>query len=56
MLSDQCFWRRKFLKVFLLSLPWQPEFFVEHNDLNEFKRGSPKEHSCEFGKNPVNSY
>ena len=33
MLSNQWFGRR-FLKV-LLWLPWQPEFFIEHNYLKE---------------------
>ena len=55
MLSNQWFWRR-FLKVFLLWLSWQTEFFMEHNYLTEFERGPPKEHSCGFGKNPVNSF
>ena len=39
---------RRFLKVFLLWLPWQPELFMEHNYLTEFERGPPKEHSCEI--------
>ena len=28
-------------------LPWQPEFLMESNSLNNFERESPKEH---FGK------
>ena len=33
---------------FLLWLPWQPEFFMEHGYLKEFERGPPEEHSCEI--------
>ena len=33
------FGRRRFFKVFLLWLPWQPEFFMEHKYLKEFERG-----------------
>ena len=39
----------KIFECFLLWLPWQPEFFMEHNYLKEFERGPPKEHSCEIG-------
>ena len=46
MLSNKWFGRRRFLKVFLhwlpLWLPWQPEFFMEYNYLNEFERGPPR--------------
>ena len=45
-------WEEKIFKgFFLLWLPWQPEFFMEHNYLNESEKGPPKEHSCE-----VNSF
>ena len=40
-------WEEKIFKGFLLWLPWQPEFFMEHNYLKEFERGPPKEHSYE---------
>ena len=35
-------------KGFSLWLPWQPEFFMEHNYLKEFKTGPPKAHFCEI--------
>ena len=38
----------KILKDFLVWLPWQPEFFMEHTYLKEFARGPPKKHSCEI--------
>ena len=38
----------KIFKGFLLWLLWQPEFLMEHNYLEEFERGVPKEHSCEI--------
>ena len=41
-------WEEKIFKGFLLWLPRQPEFFMEHNYLKEFERGPPKEHSCEI--------
>ena len=56
MLSNKRFERRRFLKVFLLWLPWQPEFFMEHDYLKEYERGPPKEHSSEIWQNPVNSF
>ena len=28
-------------------MPQQPKFYLELNSLNNFKRGPPKEHSCE---------
>ena len=46
--SDQPFLRRRFLKNCLtnsISLPWQPEFLMESNSVNNFWRGPPKEHS-----------
>ena len=48
--SDQPFLRRRFLKNCLknsISLPWQPEFLMESNSVNNFWRGPPKEHSCQ---------
>ena len=48
--SDQRFQRRRFLKNCLknsISLPWQPEFLMESNSVNNFWRGPPKEHSCQ---------
>ena len=48
--SDQWFQRRRFLKNCLknsISLPWQPEFLMESNSVNNFWRGLPKEHSCQ---------
>ena len=39
-----------FLSFFLLWLPWQPEFFMEHNYLKEFESGPPLEHSCEISE------
>ena len=48
--SDQPFLRRRFFKNYLtisISLPWQPEFFMESNYVNNFWRGPPKEHSCQ---------
>ena len=36
----------KIFKCFLLWLPWQTEFLMEHNSLKEFKKGPPREHSC----------
>ena len=47
--SDQQFLRR-FFKNYLknsISLPWQPEFLMESNSVNNFWRGPPKEHSCQ---------
>ena len=41
-------WEEEIFQGFLLWLPWEPEFFMEHNYLKEFERGSPKEHSCEI--------
>ena len=46
--SNWWFGRRRFLKVFLLWLPWLPEFFMELNYLKEFEGVPPKEHSCEI--------
>ena len=48
--SDQWFQRRRFLKNCLknsILLPWQPEFLMESNSVNNFWRGPPKEHSCQ---------
>ena len=48
--SDQRFQRRRFLKNCLknsISLPWQPEFLMESNSMNNFWRGPPKKHSCQ---------
>ena len=48
--SDQRFQRRRFLKNCLknsILLPWQPEFLMESNTVNNFWRGPPKEHSCQ---------
>ena len=48
--SDHRFLRRRFLKNYLqnsVSLPWQPEFLMESNSVNNFWRGPPKEHSCQ---------
>ena len=42
----------KIFKGFFLWLPWQPEFFMEHNYLKEFERNIP----VKFGKNPANSF
>ena len=41
-------WEEKIFKGFLLWLPWQPKFFMEHSYLKEFERGPPKDHSCEI--------
>ena len=43
-------------KSFLLWLPWQPEFVMEHNYLKEFERALPKDIPVKFGKNPVYSF
>ena len=40
-------WEEKIFKGFLLWLPGQQEFFMEHNYLGEFERRPPKEHYCE---------
>ena len=40
----------KIFKVFLLCLPLQPEFFMEHNYLKEFESGPSLEHFCEGWK------
>ena len=40
-------WKEKIFKGFLLWLPWQPEFLMEHNYFKEFERGPLKKHSCE---------
>ena len=53
MLSNQ--WFGRFLKVYLLWLPWQPEFFMEHNYLKEFERGHLRNIPEKFGKITVNS-
>ena len=48
--SDRWFQRRRFLKNCLknsILLPWQPEFLMESNSVNNFWRGPPKEHSCQ---------
>ena len=48
--SDQPFLRRRFFKNYLknsISLPWQPEFLMESNSVNNFLRRLPKEHSCQ---------
>ena len=48
--SDQLFLWRRFFKNYLknsISLPWQLEFMMESNSVNNFWRGSPKEHSCQ---------
>ena len=48
--SDQPFLRRRFFKNYSknsISLPWQPEFLLESNSVNNFWRGPPKEHSCQ---------
>ena len=48
--SDQWFQRRRFLKNCLknsISLPWQPQFLMESNSVDNFRRGPPKEHSCQ---------
>ena len=48
--SDQQFLRRRFFKNYLkisILLPWQPEFLMESNSVNNFWRGPPKEHSCQ---------
>ena len=48
--SDQQFQSRRFLKNCLknsISLPWQQEFLMESNSVNNFWRGPPKEHSCQ---------
>ena len=42
--------QRRFLKNCLknsISLPWQPEFLMESNSVNNFWRGPSKEHSCQ---------
>ena len=31
-----------------ISLPWEPEFLMESNSVNNVHRGPPKEHSCQF--------
>ena len=52
--SDQRFQRRRFLKNCLknsISLPWQPEFLMESNSVNNFWRGPPKEYSCQVWYN-----
>ena len=53
--SDQWFQRRRILKNCLknsISLPWQPEFLMESNSVNNFWRGTPKQHSLaqRFGR------
>ena len=48
--SDHWFQRRRVLKNCLknsISLPWQPEFLMESNSVYNFRRGPPKEHSCQ---------
>ena len=30
-----------------ISLPWQPQFLMESNSVNNFRRQPPKEHSCQ---------
>ena len=32
---------------FSFWLPWQPEFWIEFNSLNNICRASPKEHPCQ---------
>ena len=47
--SDKRF-QKTFLKNCLknsISLPWQPEFLMESNSVNNFWRGPPKEHACQ---------
>ena len=49
--SDQSFLRRRFFKNYVkisISLPWQPEFLMGSNSVNNFWRGPPKEHSCQI--------
>ena len=44
--SDKRFQRRRFLKNCLknlISLPWQPEFWMESNPVNKFWRGPPSQ-------------
>ena len=45
-----------FNALILLWLPWQPEFFMEHNYLKEFEEDHLKNIPLKFGKNPVNSF
>ena len=48
--SDHWFLRRRFFKNYLknsIPLPWQPEFLMESNSVNNFWRGPPEEHSCQ---------
>ena len=47
--SDQQFLRRFFKNCLkdLISLPWQWQFLMESNSVNNFWRGPPKEHSCQ---------
>ena len=47
--SDQRF-QRRFLKNCLkysISLPWQTEFLMESNSVNNFRRGPSEKHSCQ---------
>ena len=43
-------WEEKIFKGFLLWLPWQPEFFMEHKYLKEFEGGPPKEHGTQISE------
>ena len=38
---------KKYLRIFLNRLPWQPDFFMELNSLNNNDRGPSKEHFYE---------
>ena len=46
----------KIFKGFLLWLPWQPEFFMEHNYLKELKEDHLRNIPVKFGKNQDNSF
>ena len=41
---------------FFFRLPWQPEFFMEWNSLNNFERPSCKEHFCQVSLNLVERF
>ena len=52
--SGQWFLTRRFLKfalIFSLFAPLWPLCAMDRNHLNNFERGSPKEHSCEVSSN-----
>ncbi|MCG7879852.1 MAG: hypothetical protein N0C90_26540, partial [Candidatus Thiodiazotropha endolucinida] len=47
---------QKFFFYFPSSLPRQPEFCIDWNNLNNFERGPPKDHFCQVWSESVERF